>query len=559
MASGYDGHVSKRQRRDNDENPLNPSPSQVVHVRGLAENILEQDLKDSVQHFGPVSYVVLMPRKHQALVEFEDISGATSCVNYAEENQIYVAGQPAYFNFSTSQRIQRPAGGEDHRGGNHILLFTVLNPQYPITVDVMHKICTAYGQVQRIVIFKKNGVQAMVEFDTVDTAKRAKQNLNGADIYSGCCTLKIDFAKPTRLNVFRNDNESWDYTQSSPEKDPANQRNGPLLADPRYTNAPIPYDGRSGAPPGPTPGYGGGPGPNQGYPPAGAPSGGYGGGGYGPSYGSGYEGDDGYGSPMSPRQQGYSNRGDRFSGNQGPPVQDRGGYGHPNMPAQGYQEQGPPPPGAMFQGSVIMVYGLNLDKISCDKLFNLFCLYGNVVRVKFLKSKEGSAMVQMGDAMAVDRCMQNLNYMTLFDNKITLGHSKQAFLQDVPNPYELPDGTPSFKDYMGSRNNRYANPEAASKNRILPPSKVLHFFNTPPNISEEQLGEVLENVGAAKPFKVKLFASKSDRSSSGLMQFESKSEALEALVLANHASIPNPAGKSPYVMKLCFSGGPIKE
>lgn len=32
-------------------------------------------------------------------------------------------------------------------------------------------------------------------FDTVDTAKRAKQNLNGADIYSGCCTLKIDFAK----------------------------------------------------------------------------------------------------------------------------------------------------------------------------------------------------------------------------------------------------------------------------------------------------------------------------------------------------------------------------
>lgn len=74
---------------------------------------------------------------------------------------------------------------------------------------------------------------------------------------------------------------------------------------------PLFVDGRSGAPPGPTPGY----------PPAGAPSGGYGGGGYGPSYGSGYEGGDGYGSPMSPRQQGYSNRGDRFSGNQGPPVQ----------------------------------------------------------------------------------------------------------------------------------------------------------------------------------------------------------------------------------------------
>ena len=33
---------------------------------------------------------------------------------------------------------------------------------------------------------------------------------------------------------------------------------------------------------------------------------------------------------------------------------------------------------------------------------------------------------------------------------------------------------------MGSKNNRFINPEMASKNRIQPPSKILHFFNTPP-------------------------------------------------------------------------------
>lgn len=32
-------------------------------------------------------------------------------------------------------------------------------------------------------------------FDTLESASRARENLNGADIYSGCCTLKIDFAK----------------------------------------------------------------------------------------------------------------------------------------------------------------------------------------------------------------------------------------------------------------------------------------------------------------------------------------------------------------------------
>lgn len=61
--------------------------------------------------------------------------------------------------------------------------------------DVIHQICTPYGKVLRVVIFKKNGVQAMVEFDSVDSSKRAKQNLHGCDIYSGCCTLRIEYAK----------------------------------------------------------------------------------------------------------------------------------------------------------------------------------------------------------------------------------------------------------------------------------------------------------------------------------------------------------------------------
>lgn len=35
----------------------------------------------------------------------------------------------------------------------------------------------------------------MFTFDSIETAKRAKESLHGADIYSGCCTLKIEYAK----------------------------------------------------------------------------------------------------------------------------------------------------------------------------------------------------------------------------------------------------------------------------------------------------------------------------------------------------------------------------
>lgn len=72
-----------------------------------------------------------------------------------------------------------------------------LNIFFFFVQDVLHKICQPHGQVLRIVIFKKNGVQAMVEFESLEAATRARENLNGADIYSGCCTLKIDYAKVT--------------------------------------------------------------------------------------------------------------------------------------------------------------------------------------------------------------------------------------------------------------------------------------------------------------------------------------------------------------------------
>ncbi|XP_009697148.1 PREDICTED: heterogeneous nuclear ribonucleoprotein L-like [Cariama cristata] len=153
-----------------------------------------------------------MPKKRQALVEFEDILGACNAVNYAADNQIYIAGHPAFVNYSTSQKISRPGDTDDSRGVNNVLLFTILNPIYSITTDVLYTICNPCGPVQRIVIFRKNGVQAMVEFDSVQSAQRAKASLNGADIYSGCCTLKIEYAKPTRLNVFKNDQDTWDYT-----------------------------------------------------------------------------------------------------------------------------------------------------------------------------------------------------------------------------------------------------------------------------------------------------------------------------------------------------------
>ncbi|XP_061381010.1 heterogeneous nuclear ribonucleoprotein L isoform X2 [Danaus plexippus] len=422
---------------------------------------------------------------------------------------------------------------------NHILLYTIINPAYPITVDVIHTISSPHGQVQRIVVFKKNGVQAMVEFESIDSATRAKEALHGCDIYSGCCTLKIEFAKPERLNVFKNDQDSWDYTLSE-EAQPV-QRSAPLLQSPQYTGGrPQPYNSTTSTS---------------------LPR-------------SCSEG------TCSEHCQNTSDQNDMDFGSGGPPppgmMKDRHGPPPPHHPrdGRGYGPEGyggegfvPPPPmhhpmppqnqvyegGPPQQGAVMMVYGLDPVTINADRLFNLCCLYGNVVRIKFLKTKEGTAMVQMGDGVSVERCVQNLNNVTVGDYTLTLAFSKQAYLSEVMNPYPLPDKSPSFKDYVGNKNNRFLTPASIHKNRIQPPSKVVHFFNTPPDVSDEQLLQVFHDYGVTPPHTVSKFPLKSERSSSGLMEFQNISQSVMAIMACNHATIQHPGAKFPFVMKLCFS------
>lgn len=118
-------------------------------------------------------------------------------------------------------------------------------------------------------------------------------------------------------------------------------------------------------------------------------------------------------------------------------------------------------------------------------------------------------MVQMGDVLAVDRCVSSLNKITLFNSELQISYSKQAFLHDVIQPFILPDGSPSFKDFMGNKNNRFKNPEVASKNRILPPSQVLHFFNAPYGITEDEMVHLFKTTAGHEPVSIKMFTPKS--------------------------------------------------
>ncbi|KAJ0066855.1 hypothetical protein NL108_004830, partial [Boleophthalmus pectinirostris] len=459
-------------------------------------------------------YVMMMPFKRQALVEFSDVESANQCVSCGAKKTVYIAGQQAYFNYSTSKRITRPTNADDPSSGNKVLLLSIQNPLYPITTvtrlphflhsvtcwywtvsaftlqDVLYKVCNPIGNVLRIVIFKRNGIQAMVEYpSSVQCAQKVKAALNGADIYAGCCTLKIEYARPTRLNVIKNDNESWDYTKPylvRRERGKGRQRQA-ILGE----------------------------------------------------------------HPLSYSDSSYGKNGSLL------PLPSNGRYKLTPVDVPDMVSYPLPQTSSLFSGqppsSVAMVSGLHPTKMNCTRIFNLFCLYGNIEKVKFMKSVPGTALVEMGDEYAVDRAITHLNSIKVFGKRLNVCVSKQHAV--IPSQvFELEDNSSSYKDFAMTRNNRFSSVGQASKNIIQPPSAVLHYYNVPPCISQDYLLKLCTEHSVPCFVKFKVFDAKpSSKTISGLLEFESKTDAVEALTVLNHYQIRIPNGSNPYTLKLCFS------
>jgi len=84
---------------------------------------------------------------------------------------------------------------------------------FPVTLDVLHQIFSRVGKVLRIVTFTKGGYfQALIQYPDVIMAQAAKLSLDGQNIYSGGCFLRIEYSKLPALNVRYNNDKSRDYT-----------------------------------------------------------------------------------------------------------------------------------------------------------------------------------------------------------------------------------------------------------------------------------------------------------------------------------------------------------
>ncbi|XP_025417458.1 heterogeneous nuclear ribonucleoprotein L-like [Sipha flava] len=219
---------------------------------------------------------------------------------------------------------------------------------------------------------------------------------------------------------------------------------------------------------------------------------------------------------------------------------------------------------------VLIIYGLEKMNVNCDKIFNLFCIYGNVTGVKVLNGKQ--ALVELQDVEAAKRCVSNLNLLRLDETtKLKVKYSKHSYINDHGTLRALSDGTPTKKIYVKSKFNRFIEKEMnyANPRRTAAPSKILHFYNAPLDICARKMHKVvtdaLGSMDAIRSITILPKKRPGAKCSTGLIEMKSNELALKTILLLNHMpfessthfSTINTYGQTiyeSYYLSVCSSG-----
>ncbi|KAL3597063.1 hypothetical protein D5086_008700 [Populus alba] len=144
----------------------------------------------------PATYAFPYSRAYRSLnIKFQSPIGSRDYTNpYLPVNPTAIEG-PVQPNVGADGKKKEPE--------SNVLLASIENMQYAVTIDVLHTVFSAFGTVQKIAIFEKNGgTQALIQYPDVATAAVAKETLEGHCIYDGgYCKLHLSYSRHTDLNV----------------------------------------------------------------------------------------------------------------------------------------------------------------------------------------------------------------------------------------------------------------------------------------------------------------------------------------------------------------------
>ncbi|KAG2763922.1 hypothetical protein PC129_g5819 [Phytophthora cactorum] len=561
MASGggmkrqFDGDDFDPSKRQRSSQPA----SRVVFVCGLPADCLESELLALCCPFAVVEKSLMIPQKRQAFVQFPDVTSASNLVTFYQTRDALIRGKKVFFEFSNRNEItvrpehevpppyqqQQPPRAAPYQqppsmqyapqqdlppyrgdnGGqlglipqdgprrgigppNQILMVSVSKIDYEVTVDVLQQVFQKFGNVQKIVTFKKdNEFKALVQMESVDQAQAAQSALDGRDIYTGCNQLSIVFSRHPELRVRYNDDRSRDYTNPNLPPGPGRGSDARSESEPMTPTSSDRRDAHRDS------GY------SNSSPrrdqfdyrgPINAPS-------------------VGRGDQYAPDMRDNRNPSSQFD--ERPPSMDR------SRDVRGGRELPLHSTGRAIRGDTrpspaLICSNIDRELVSPHRIFTLFGCFGDVLRIKIMFRKRDTALIQFVDEVHSTSALDHLDGVYVFGKKLRVDYSKHT---SVSMPHADADRfeIENTLDFSGSPLHRY---RRRSPQEAVSPCPLLHISGIPMELQRNQ--NVLVDLFAQYGF-VKNFHYLQNNSKMALIEMGSIDEAIMALLRLDNMAYPD--------------------
>ena len=192
-------------------------------------------------------------------------------------------------------------------------------------------------------------------------------------------------------------------------------------------------------------------------------------------------------------------------------------------------------------------------QVECEHLFNLFCLYCNVLKVR-LAPRNNEAFLLIETLEQAEQATEYLNGATLFESAIAIRVSPLLTL------VETTVGQASSRvsrEYYQSPLHRFNRPNSNATKYVCRPSKMIYFSNAAATQSEASLVQLFVDLGAERPAQCVFFLPSTKKIKEpkkiGLIEMSSAAAATTAIALANHMI------DADHILKLAFSTNRIQK
>ncbi|CAH8519755.1 unnamed protein product [Heterobilharzia americana] len=490
---------------------LEASPSRVIHIRNMPSDATENEIALFAIPFGLLKNMVLSKRSNQALIEMHTLEEAVQLVAHYLKYPVTLHGKHLIFQFSTHSHLELISE-------NDAIVNAVKNANRVVQQD-LPDISSIRDHFTRIDFPAQQSVSVPVRVPKPIQAFVAMLLLNGQNIYTGCCSLHVEFWKTRGPLEVRRENDKYELNslQALPGGVTTSTTNANAISQPSMVQSlsltnptaaftTVPQASAAGI--------------NElaiqltllaqqsglALTPAAAAA---------------------TASFMALTAQGGNSAVNSAPGGvlNAAALSTRTALS--NIPNQAQTvpnivQQSVNNLGQTGTSTVLIVSNLNEEKVCPDALFTLFGVYGDVTRVKIMFNKKSTALVQFSDAQQALTALYYLNGQPLYGKPLKIAVSRFNIVQ-------LPKEDTNVgltKDYTNSPLHRFRKPNSKNFANIYAPNHVLHLSNIPSAITEEEVRMIFETKGYhVTDFKFMLKDKKM-----ALIQLENVDMAIQALI-----------------------------